>query len=627
MSHRIFRLMSRLADVRSRFSAAVRKPLGSQSRLPTLTKNAPSHRTGIAIALAAMLLTSVACNRTSSDGTAEFAPVGRRTAGEATDFPVAVVAAAQPPKPSPMEKPAPMPVEEKPAKPKKSEEADAFFTSGPILELQLNIEPAEMQMLRQNARAYVRATLVERETGKKYSSVGVKLKGAAGSFRNVDDRPALTVNVNRFTKGQEFHGLEKFHLNNSVQDESYLHELVCAEIGRAAGVPTTRVTHARFWLNNRDLGLYVLKESFDRDFLRRHFKNGDGNLYDGGFLQDIDVDLEKDSGTGPDDRSDLKALLAACREPDPAKRWPLIEQRLDIDAMLKFIAFELMTCHWDGYSPNRNNYRVYFSPTNGKAYFLPHGMDQMFGDPGFSVLNHPPTIAAGTVMQNPDWRARYRDHLKAMLPIMSPPTKLIATIDDAAKRLRPVLAKMGQDRVRAFNDRANGLKAQLRERAKNLAQQLKTADPGPVKFDAQGRFAIVDGWEPQSESDDAEHGELDLGQDRKAFTIQCGASGQCVASWRCHVLLGRGKYRLEAKLKSENIESVANDRGRGGGIRISGLQRKNEIVGTKDWTDLTYEFEVLEDLKNVQMVVELRATKGKLLIDAGSLRVVKLPAK
>ena len=59
-------------------------------------------------------------------------------------------------------------------------------------------------------------------------------------------------------------------------------------------------------LNGRDLGFYVLKEGFDHYFLRRYFDDASGNLYDGGFLKDLDGELKKQMGAGPEDRSDLK---------------------------------------------------------------------------------------------------------------------------------------------------------------------------------------------------------------------------------------------------------------------------------------------------------------------------------
>lgn len=60
--------------------------------------------------------------------------------------------------------------------------------------------------------------------GKTYHEVGVKLKGAAGSFRSVDDRPAMTLNFGKATEDQRVFGLRRLHLNNSVQDESRMNE-------------------------------------------------------------------------------------------------------------------------------------------------------------------------------------------------------------------------------------------------------------------------------------------------------------------------------------------------------------------------------------------------------------------
>ena len=81
--------------------------------------------------------------------------------------------------------------------------------------------------------AGVIAVHVIEEGGKTYENVGIHLKGAAGSFRGIDDRPALTLNFDKFQKGQDYHDLDKIHLNNSVQDPSYLNELICSELGAA----------------------------------------------------------------------------------------------------------------------------------------------------------------------------------------------------------------------------------------------------------------------------------------------------------------------------------------------------------------------------------------------------------
>lgn len=499
--------------------------------------------------------------------------------------------------------------------------SDKFFESGSIPRLKIAIPQAELERLRQNIRAYVRSAI--QEDGKtEYVSVGIKLKGAAGSFRGLDDRPALTLNFDRFKEGQRFHGLEKIHLNNSVQDPTYLNELISSELFLAAGVPTARTTHARVWLNGRDLGFYVLKEGYDKTFLKRHFKDTSGNLYDGAFLGDIDGNLEKDSGDGPDDRSDLQALVKAAREPDAAKRWQQLGERLDVDRFLSFMALELMTCHWDGYVNARNNYRVYFNPTTKKAHFLPHGMDQMFGDTGASILQVPGGIIAPAVLSHPEWRGQYRDRITELLPLFSPPDRLLKRIDEVHARIRPVLAEMNPNAAREHDNQVKALKERMIARSKNLVEQNNVPEPRPLKFDAGGVAKVI-GWKPKIETQDAKLSEfVSADKQQRAYRIECGPGGRCVASWRAKILLPAGKYKLEAKAKAAGVAALDDQPGSGAGIRISGGRRTNKLSGDTDWQTLEYPLEITDAMREVELVAELRATKGTVWFDADSLRVV-----
>lgn len=496
-----------------------------------------------------------------------------------------------------------------------------LFSGDTIPHLKIELVPAELQKLQENNRVYVRCNITENDKIV-YKSVGIKLKGAAGSFREFDDRPALTINMDKFSDGPLFHDLRKFHLNNSVQDESYLNELLCSELFLAAGVPATRVTHARVWLNGRDVGLYVLKEGFDKKFLARHFADPEGNLYDGGFLQDVDVDLEKDSGAGLDDRSDLHALRDACAEPDPDLRWKRIEQTLNVDQFLNFMALELMTCHWDGYTVNKNNYRIYFDPRTSRAHFLPHGMDQMFGDAGFSVLEYPSCLVSSTVMQNVPWRKMYRARLNKWLSLFAPPTKLLARVEVVRKRLLPVIQKMGEERTNDFNARVDEVKQRLIDRSENLLEQVFQSEPEPLEFNDDG-FAELPAWYAAAELE-AIHEQPELEGPLQTNSIKVGPDGPCIASWRHKALLQKGRYQFQAKVKTDNVTATEDDRGKGVGLRISGEARMNTLSGTTNWTLLTFEFEILEEVREVELVAEMRATTGQVWFDASSMRLKKL---
>jgi hypothetical protein len=509
-------------------------------------------------------------------------------------------------------------------KPKKDDSA-AFFRDGVIPRLKIQISEPELQQLRRQNREYVRCTVVE-DDKTTYEHVGIHLKGAAGSFRGIDDRPALTLNFDKFKDKQEFHDLDKIHLNNSVQDPGYLNELISSELFLAAGVPAARVTHARVWLNGRDLGFYVLKEGFNKGFVKRHFPEANGNLYEGGFVQDLDGQPKLQSGSGPTDRSDVKAVVAACREGDPAKRWERLAQVVDIDRFLSFMALELMTCHWDGYCNNRNNYRYYFEPTSGKIHFFPHGMDQMFADPNASILNVPGAMVAGAVMSNPEWRGLYRDRLEELIRLFSPVDRLHQRLDAHQQRMRPVLAEIGAGPANDFDRRVKELKDRLAAREKSLLQQNAVAEPRPLRFAASG-IAPLTRWEPRQESgarltrtetpgDGALNGVL---------SIAAGSNGRSAASWRTKVILPAGKYRFEARARAQGIKAAEESTGTGAGLRVSGSARTNRLDGTSNWMVLTHELQIQAPTQEVELVAELRATAGEVFFDASSLRLVRIP--
>ena len=293
-----------------------------------------------------------------------------------------------------------------PAAPTSTQQRDAFFHDGKIVHLKVDLGKNELESLRREPRKYVRATL--KEGDKIFANVGIHVKGAAGSWRGIDDKPGLTLNMDKFKKDQRFHGMDKFHLANSVQDPSYLSELICGELMEAAGVPASRIGHAIVSINGRPRGLYYIKEGYDSGFLQKHFQSSQGNFYDGGFLRDIDQPLDlihtkKDVA----DRADLKALVAAAREGDRAKHFQKLDKLLNLDQFISYMVVEAITFDWDGYPFKCNNYRVYHDPKTDKITFIPSGMDQMFADVNGPIIPDFGGMVARGLMDTPEGRQRY----------------------------------------------------------------------------------------------------------------------------------------------------------------------------------------------------------------------------
>jgi hypothetical protein len=500
--------------------------------------------------------------------------------------------------------------------------ARAFFAAGEGVRISITLTDADREHLRTKPREYVQAVVrVDRQP--EWAHVGVKLKGAAGSFREIDDRPGFTVHLGKFGEPNRLHGLQRFHLNNCVQDDTCLCEWLGNEVFTAAGLPAPRVAHALVTLDGKSLGLYVLREAYDRQFLMRVYGNAAGNLYDGGFCQDIDSDLEKDSGDGDKDRSDLKQLRELCKGV-ATDRTTRLEAAIDMPAFLDFMALELMLGHWDGYTQNRNNFRLWCASAPGRAQFLPHGMDQLFGEEDASVLDHPTTIVASACHQDPALRKRYRERLRALLPLFEP-RRLLPKIEAIAGKLQKALRTIDDAAATHHAEAVRGLQERVSARYRNLQVQVKAPEPKPLQFSGQKPIALT-AWHPGAESDHVVLAKKDFkGVNTLQIACQKGPAEPREAAWRTHALLERGRYRLSATTRCDGV-SKPNDDDSDTGVHVAVNGASSErLTGNQNWRPLVCEFEVSEYMRNIELELRLRAVTGTAWFRADSLQLVRLP--
>ncbi|MFO1501763.1 MAG: CotH kinase family protein [Verrucomicrobiota bacterium] len=452
-----------------------------------------------------------------------------------------------------------------------------------------------------------------------YPNVALHLKGAAGSFRSIDDRPAMTLNFDRFAKGQHFHGLTKLSLNNSVQDTTLISEQLSRELYTKAGVPTPRATRVLVELNGRDLGLYVLTEGWDRDFLKRHFKNPKGNLYDGGFLKDVTNELSVNSGD-ENDQSPRIALANAAKEPDLTQRQAALEKTLDVDRFISLLALDVLLWNWDGYALNRNNWRLFHDRATGRMVFMPHGLDQMFWNAEGSVLPPMEGLVAKAVLQVPAFRQRYFARLKQLQASVFQASALTDRAQAIAATFVPLLKEKypetAAEQAKALTDYCDAMVRRARSVEQQLAQPIH-----PLSFDQQG-YARVTGWEAKN---DFGFPLLTNTPDQQAVhSLQIGsAQGSSVGSWRAKVWLENGKYRLEGRIKTHGIVADPGDPRAGAGVRTARSKPENYLLGDTDWKPLDYEFSVDDPLVQVQVICEFRGAEGQAWFDLDALRLKK----
>jgi hypothetical protein len=210
-------------------------------------------------------------------------------------------------------------------------------------------------------------------------TVGVHLKGAWGSWRDIYGKAAFKIKMNAFVKKQKLFGITKFTLNNMVQDPSYIHESLTYRLFRAVGVPTPRVGYANVTLNGRDYGLHLNIETVDTTMLNR-WGLTNTHLYKGGVPHFPELysgnepyfQVEDGSETN---RQDLTRFLDTMTNFSGEQWWEEITQIANMREITLDIATEAYVGHWDGYPYNRNNYYITFDE-NGYAHLMPWGVDQ-----------------------------------------------------------------------------------------------------------------------------------------------------------------------------------------------------------------------------------------------------------
>jgi cysteine-rich repeat protein len=224
------------------------------------------------------------------------------------------------------------------------------------------------------------------------ANAGCRKKGGIGSVDALTGKPAFSIKLDEYVPGQKYLGLDKYVLNNAVQDPSLLHEHVAYEVFRRFGVWAHRTAYTQVSLNGEPRGIYVANEPVDKEFLRARFgeTNDEGNLYESNtvdFALDPDgMELKDEDGRS---RDDLNAAAAAVVQTPDASFAAAVGALIDLDQFATFFAADIALAAEDSLSFGRNNYYMYHRPDTDRFVFLPHGQDVIMGNPALDP-EYPP---------------------------------------------------------------------------------------------------------------------------------------------------------------------------------------------------------------------------------------------
>ena len=341
---------------------------------------------------------------------------------------------------------------------------EQLFSDPKVLEISIDVPQAQLEALKKEPRVYVKATV--KEGTNVYENTGFRFKGTNASIKMA--RPGFTLKFNEFITDQRFYGQRKLGFENSEQDASYVGEFVANELFRSAGIPTPRNTFGRVKLNGKEVGVYVVSEGINKDFLDRHFDKSKGNLYEGDGT-DITDKLDNDSDNLSKDQLDIKALAEAAKDSNPDQRWKKLQAVLDVDRFLAFTAMEVLLGHTNGYALGKARYRIYNDPGTGLLVFMPHGIENVFTRFDTPITPAMKGMLARSVLETPEGKKRYREQMNKLLSKTFKLDLTQARVREPASKVKPALKDAGDAHDKAVKDLLDRITA----RHKFLEQQLK----------------------------------------------------------------------------------------------------------------------------------------------------------
>ncbi len=533
--------------------------------------------------------------------------------------------------------------------------SDELFTNSGIRHLQIEISPQGIQALRKYSflarneaqRTNVPATV--REGKVVWTNVAIHIKGSYGSFRSINDKPALTLNFDKWADKQTFHGLQKISLNNSVQDSSYLAEKICREIYTAAGVITPRADYATVELNGRFLGLFVLVEGWNKQFLKRHFNNAKGNFYDSGSTRDVDRPMTASFGENPTNHAILDAVKKAALEPNPRKRLDRLRSAVDLDRFISMTALDCLMWNWDGYALNRNNYRAFHDVETDRLVFFPHGVDQMFWKHNGPIMTGRSGIVARGLLETEEGRKLYLARFTELRTNVFNVAAITNRIRELRTRLRPALVKGGAFQLAQFESSVDLFRDRLLSRTRDVDQQL-------VSLHNTTPLALNESRSPGNWTARRQFGNVVVDKTAEPPALHLKIKNETsFGAWNGTMWLEEGRYVIEGRVKTQGVAGTVRNEAGGAGFRVWSDRKETRgaswswfpyngerdtqmgglipvvkgppeqrLMGDNDWTTVRHEFELRQPLADLQIQCVLQGNAGEAWFDTSSIHVRRM---
>lgn len=312
--------------------------------------------------------------------------------------------------------------------------------------------------------------------GESFSNVGLRVKGN-NSRRLTEkyglERYSLKVEFDHYDYGS-YYGLDKFSLDSSFQDNSYMKTWITYDMMEHMGVPTPLCSYTWVRVNGEDWGLFLAIEEPEEAFARRNFGNDYGQLYKPDYtsLNDENADVAlryTDDNFASYENifrhakfditdEDKTRLIASLKTLSTGEN---LETAVNVDEVLRYFTVQVFVVNLDSYL-GRTGHNYFLYEEDGVLSMIPWdynlafatyslGMPDPINDSALYV-NYPiNTPASGEVMlnrplyhnlmKNDDYFALYHAYFEQLIAEYFESGYFEAFVKETNEMIAPYVAK------------------------------------------------------------------------------------------------------------------------------------------------------------------------------------------
>ncbi len=250
---------------------------------------------------------------------------------------------------------------------------DRLFDPSRVHRIELFIEDKDAFFESATEEEYISCTVII--DGEAFKHIGLRAKGN-NSLRLTEKcgltRYSLKLEFDHYV-AESYHGLDKFSLDSSFQDNSYMKTRLTFDMMRQMGVATPLCSYAWVTINGEDHGLFLAIEEPEEAFAKRNYGKDHGLLYKPDYrsLEDENADVAlrytDDEFASYDNifrnakfritDADKRRLIASLKTLSSGKA---LDTVIDTEQVLRYFTVQVFVVNMDSYlGKTGHNYFLY----------------------------------------------------------------------------------------------------------------------------------------------------------------------------------------------------------------------------------------------------------------------------